>query len=183
MSLSNKFPKTLDKRKKVCYNGYKYKKRSDKMTENERRHIVALWESRVPIEQIYRMLPYRRKEAVAMVGELRADGTLKPRKRAESAVNAVALAWQTETKSPYELAELFGYSVETVQKYLKMSGVRGGKRPTANYKHCDKTNAIMADLQEGKPMPQIARTYGVSRQYVHQIKQRMERENAPNRNV
>lgn len=147
------------------------------MTENDKRQIVALWESRVPLEQIYQMLPYTRYEAMKMVKELRDNGTLKPRQKTTDAIKALANAWENETQNPYELAEMFGYTPETVKVYLRISGVRKGKRPSHNFKHCNKTNEIAKDLKDGKPMIYIAKKFGVSRQWVHQIKQKMEREN------
>lgn len=147
------------------------------MNESDKQHIIALWESRVPLEQIYQMLPYTRYEAIKMVKELRDDGTLQPRKKTDEAIKALANAWESESKSPYELAEMFGYSPDTVKRYLSISGVRRGKRPTRNFKHCDKTNEIAKDLKDGKPMIYIAKKFGVSRQYVYQLKQKLEKQN------
>lgn len=147
------------------------------MTEKDRQKIVALWVGGTPIEQIYRLLPYRRMEAKKMVDELRADGTLQPRKRAETVIKAVAVAWKNETKDPYELAKMFGISIHTIKAYLKRSGVREGKRPPHNFKKRDfneKAIAIMCDLREGKSSGEIAKNYGVSRQYVHQLKKRLD---------
>lgn len=153
------------------------------MTENDKRQIISLWESGVALEQIYQMLPYKRYHALKMVRDLRADGTLKPRKKTERAIELVALAWQTETKDIDELAEMFGYSTATIDKYLQLSGVREGKRQPNSYKISDKTHEIIAELEINTSLSEIARKFGVSRQYVHQIKTRLERKNAPNRNV
>jgi transposase len=147
------------------------------MTESDKRQIISLWESGVALEQIYQMLPYKRYDALKMVRELRADGTLKPRKKTERAIELVALAWQTETKDIDELAEMFGYTAETIKTYLVKSGVRGGKRDHATYKVSDKTHEIIAELETNTSLSEIARKFGVSRQYVHQIKIRLEKEN------
>jgi transposase len=147
------------------------------MTENDKRQIISLWESGVALEQIYQMLPYKRYHAFKMVRELRADGTLKPRKKAERAIELVALAWQTETKDIDELAEMFGYNPSTIDKYLQLSGVREGKRQPNSYKISDKTHEIIAELETNTSLSEIARKFGVSRQYVHQIKIRLEKEN------
>lgn len=149
------------------------------MTEQDKARIITLWENGVALEQIYQMLPYKRYHALKMVQELRADGTLKPRKKTEKAIELVALAWKTETKDLNELAEMFGYTVETIKTYLTASGVREGKRPIA-YKHCPQTNQIVEEVLNGTPMSQIAQKFGVSRQYVFKIKKKMEIENGRN---
>ena len=150
------------------------------MTESDKRQIISLWESGVPLEQIYQTLPYRRYHCLKMVQELRADGTLKPRKKTERAIELVALAWQTETKDIAELAEMFGYSPATIDKYLQYSGAREGKRQPNSYKISQKTHEIVAEIKNGTSLSQVARDFGVSRQYVHQIKTRLEKENGRN---
>lgn len=144
------------------------------MTEQDKRQIIALWEGGVALEQIYQMLPYKRYHALKMVRELRADGTLKPRKKTERAIELVALAWQTETKDYNELAEMFGYTPSTISQYLQYSGVRERKRQPDSYKISQKTQDIVAEFENGTPMAEIARKFGVSRQYVHRIKKKLE---------
>lgn len=146
------------------------------MTDSEKARVIALWESRASLEQIYRILPYRRYQALKMVAELRADGILKPRTMTKDAISAVGEAWKSGMKDPRDLAEMFGYSVNTVRRYLDKSGVREGKRPPTNYKHSPKTNDIARQLQLGSSPTEIAKNFGVSRQYVHQIKKRLEKE-------
>jgi Trp operon repressor len=44
--------------------------------------------------------------------------------------------------------------------------------------HCDRTDAIVEDLQEGKlSQAEIARKYGVSRQYITKMKRKVEKWN------
>jgi transposase len=154
------------------------------MTEQDKRQIVSLWESGVALEQIYQMLPYKRYHALKMVQELRADGTLKPRKKTERAIELVALAWQTETKDIGELAEMFGYSVDTIKTYLVASGVRKGERPTTYKlrKNGSRTNEIVDAINSGKTMSQVAKDFKVSRQYIFRLKKKMENQNAQSTN-
>ena len=153
------------------------------MTESDRRTIKRLWEARVSLEQIYQMLPYSRYTALKMVKQLRAEGFLKPRKKMGATVKAVASAWETETKNPRELAEMFGLSETTVREYLVQSGVRKGVRPRRNQRHCDKTDAISAEIKSGANLSKIAKKYRVSRQWVHQIKNKLEDEDEPNQSL
>lgn len=153
------------------------------MTEQDKRQIIDLWEGGVALEQIYQMLPYKRHHALKMVQELRADGTLKPRKKTERSIELVALAWQTETKDIGELAEMFGYTPRTIGQYLQYSGVREGKRQPNSYKISQKTQEIVAEFKKGTPMAEIIRKFSVSKQYVYKLKQEMEKKNASNRNV
>ena len=147
------------------------------MTEVELNNIKAMWESGASLEQIYQMLPCRRYTAYKLVRELRDEGILKPRKRTERAIKAVALAWETETKNPDELSEIFGYTKTTINTYLQKSGVRQGKRQAMNFNHCELTNKIVDELNSGAKMSEIASKFGVSRQYVFKIKKRLEKNN------
>lgn len=144
------------------------------MTEADRRQIIALWETQVPIKQIYRMLPYRRCEVVNMVAELRANGTLKPRKKTEKTAKAIAEAWHAQTKNIYELSEMFGLGVRTIYKYLAATDCTDGVRTAHNHKKRElnkKAQEIISAIDEGKSTAEICKTFGVSRQYVHQLKQ------------
>ena len=151
------------------------------MTESDIKQIKDFWESGLPLEQIYQMLPYTRYEGIKMVRELRENGTLKPRKKTQSAIEKVAYAWENETKNTYALAEMFGYAHRTVEIYLSNSGIRKGKRNPTNFKHCDKTNDIIVDLQGGDlSQVEIARKHQVSRQYITDVKRKLEKWNEPN---
>jgi transposase len=144
------------------------------MTESEIKTVKSLWDSGVSLERIYRMLPYYRYDAYKQVKELRDKGVLKPRRdKTKRMVKAIAHAWQTETKDPNELAVMFGYAVSTINTYLQRSGVREGKRQPHNFNHCPKTNDIVDELREGAAICEIAKKFGVSRQYVFKVKKRL----------
>lgn len=147
------------------------------MTEADRVQIKSLWESRVPIEQIVQMLPYRQSEARMIIAELRESGTLKPRNKKQMASAKIAEAFEGGMTSIAELCEVFGYSENTIKTYLLAEGVRRGT--PSHYKPSqlnDKAVAIMGEIAKGeKPLSQIATEFAVSRQYVHQLKKRMEK--------
>lgn len=145
------------------------------MTEKEKRQIIDLWESGVTLEQIYQMLPYKRYHSLLMVQELRADGTLKDRNLMQTSIQKVVDVWRTQTKDIREISDILGFTEKTVNKYLEYSGVRNRKH---SIKKCSaKTREIQNDLREGKSMVEIARDFGVSRQYVHILKKAMEASN------
>lgn len=148
------------------------------MTQNERRQIITLWESGVSVNKIYQMLPYGRRKAISMVAALKSEGVLKPRSKLEIAIKNVVYLWENETKDPHEIAKITGYTFKTTQRYLCLSGVRNGAYPTRQFKPKqlnDKAQAIMEALKEGKPMTKVAKEFGVSRQYVFQLKERLEK--------
>ena len=151
------------------------------MTQSEKRQVKALWESGVSLSKIYRMLPYSRYRAILNVNYLRKNGTLKPRanKSQEAKIKSIGEAWKNGTTDIKELSEMFGYSELTTKAYLSKSGVRQKKRPPHNYKKQElngKAKAIMGALKEGKPMTKVAKEFGVSRQYVFQLKERLDKE-------
>ena len=151
------------------------------MTQNERRQIISLWQSGVSLQKIYRMLPYRRCDAVRMLNKLRQDGTLKPRKKKkENTIKMLGDAWKSGITDIKELSEMFGSTEQTTIAYLSKSGARENKRPPHNHTKKQlnkKAEAIMEVLKEGKPLSTVAKEFGVSRQYVFQLKERLEKEN------
>lgn len=144
------------------------------MTESDKSLIIRLWNGGVPVTQIPKMLPYKLCEGKAMVAELRANGTLAPRTR-ESKQELVASAYRNGMKNPYEIAETYGLTYTTVRHYLLRSGI---KRPYPKKQYRPKgsqerTKQILAALSE-KSQSEVARQFGVSRQYVSALKKRME---------
>ena len=146
------------------------------MSENERRQIVNLWESGATIEQMIRLLPYRRKDSQQMINELRADGTLAPRHKKERARQILANAVNEGMTDLRELSETYGFTASTIKAYLTNTGAKRG-RPAHNTKKRElsqQTQQIMRDLQSGKTIPALAKRYGLSRQRIHTIKKQME---------
>lgn len=149
------------------------------MTESERKQVITLWDNRVPIYQIIRMLPYPEKKATQMLKEMRTDGTLKPRDDKPTMIDKVCNAYRNGEHNPYKLAEMFGKTHKTINQYLAMGGIKKGKaehhwqpKPKG-----DKANVIIEELRKGeKTQYRIAKEYGVSRQYVNELKRGMSEE-------
>lgn len=146
------------------------------MTDNDMRRIIVMWNSNLTIEQIYQALPYKRREIKEAIDRLRYLGHLppKPSKKAE-AIKKIGEAWESGTQDIDELCDIFGYTRETVLNYLSKSGVKKGKiKPKIKPKPMsDKVQEIAREIQSGTPLCEIAKKYGVSRQYIHQIKKRI----------
>jgi DNA invertase Pin-like site-specific DNA recombinase len=146
------------------------------MTEQEKKQIISMWESRMTILDIVRTLPYTQREARRMINELRADGTLKPRKKKRMLNEAIMEIFNSGTTDRYEIAEILGVSYRTVLNRLQKMGIHLG-RPAHNHKKMpikDTTAQIMDDIRKGEmSYSQIAKKYGVSRGRVGNIKQQM----------
>lgn len=150
------------------------------MTEQDKNLIVRLWESGEPSTAIVRLLPYDTQTAKSMIMELRQNGVLKGRsgKTATKTWGKVLQAYNDGITSPYDLAEMFGLKVNTVNWILGNSKL-DRKRPKHNYKQyplCEKTQQIITEIQSGKPLHEIAKAHGTSRQYVHKIKNKYVKE-------
>lgn len=150
------------------------------MTDADKRTIKKLWDSRVPINQIIQMLPYKKAIVKQMIDELRSNGTLQPRSCKKIAIKAVGDMFDSGVQNIDELCEAFGYSYNTIKDYLSLSRGNNG-RPPKNYrkrKPNNKAQTIMVEIaQKELSLSEIARKYGVSRQYVYQLKQRVEENN------
>lgn len=146
------------------------------MTEAEKRQVVALWGNGVPIYQIVRMLPYSEKKAEGMLKELRDNGTLPPREVKAEMVEKVCNAYRNGEHNPLKLAEMFGKARNTINRYLVIGGIKKGKAPH-HWKpkpKGDKAHAIIEELRKGeKTKYRIAKDYGVTRQYVNELKRGM----------
>lgn len=148
------------------------------MTDNDIRLIKNLWESGYTVEQIVRMLPYTGAEARAMIKELRRNGTIKMYGKTDAAIEKLVNAYRNGMTDPRDLAETFGYTLKTVLQYLKLGKCKHG-HPKTQYNPKplgEKALEIMRVIKQGKlSMAEIARKYGVSRQYVYQLKERLEK--------
>ena len=150
------------------------------MTDVDKKTIKRLWDSRVPINQIILMLPYKKVVAKRMIDELRANGTLKPRNCKKTAIQAIASTWDNGITDIDELCEMFSYKPNTVKCYLSFS--RGNSvRPHRNYRakqFNEKAQSIMDEISKQElSLSDIARKFEVSRQYVYQLKMRLEEKN------
>lgn len=148
------------------------------MTEQDKNLIVRLWESGEPSSAIVRLLPYDTQTAKSMIAKLRQNGVLKGRsgKTQSKTWEKVLRAYNDGITNPYDIAEMFGLKVGTVNTLLSNSRLHR-KRPSYNYKPlCDKTNEIITQIKSGKSLSEIAKAYGTSRQYVHIVKNKYVKE-------
>lgn len=143
------------------------------MTEQDKERLVTYWENGMSLRQIQQLLPYTQRKFWLAVSEMKANGTF-PKERL-SRQEKVAEAVRGGELNPYILAEQFGISVGTAKEYKRIyGGVAPKVRPKLNYRHCDRTKAIMQDLQEGElSLSEIARNHGVTRQAVFSIKKKL----------
>lgn len=139
-----------------------------------RKEIIRLWDAMLPLEQIYQMLPCKLADAKRYVANLREDGTLKPRHKKEKSLHLVAEAYRNVTTDVDELAEMFSFTRGTIMQYLFEAGVHRNRPSTYHLtkekKASERKAEIMRQIKEsGLSQTEIAKKYGVSRQYIHQL--------------
>ena len=142
------------------------------MTEQDKARIIALWENGMSLAQINQLMPCSVRQFRRVVADMKSNGEFPTERQVGK--DKVAEAVKDGEIDPYVLAETCGVSVRTAREYKRIfGGVAPKVRPKLNYRHCDRTNAIMQDLQEGElSLSEIARNYGVSRQAVFIIKKK-----------
>lgn len=146
------------------------------MTEFEIASIKRQWEAGVPVKQIVLTMPYKKSTSLRYVWGLQRDGVLPPRQRKRGEELAVE-AYKNGMTNPYEIAELYSYSAESVRVWLCRANLCR-KRPERNWKKKDKsakTKAIIKCLESGMGVSETARKFGVSRQWVSTVKIRSEK--------
>jgi transposase len=130
----------------------------------------------IPIDQIYQILPCKLAVAKRYVATLREDGTLKPRNKKEHSMRLVTEAYNSGITDIDELAEMYSLKRGTAIVYLNKMGVCRPRPTTYNSHFNKKAEAIIEKLQQSNlSHAEIAKQFSVSRQYVHQLKKRMER--------
>lgn len=144
------------------------------MTEQEKDLIIRLWESGLPTTDIVKLLPYKVGAVRREIAELRRNGVLKGRsgKTKEKTWGKILQAYKGGKTNPYEIAEMLGLRVNTVNHVLSNLSLKR-KRPRHNYANIeigDKTKDILSEIKNGGVLSEIARKHGVSRQYVHKLK-------------
>ena len=150
------------------------------MTESEIKLVERLWESGKGVGEIARLLPYKEYIAIREIRELKRNGVLKGRS-GKSRVNTqerVLQAINGGITSPYEIAELCGVCVGHIRNVLSRAKVKI-ERPKHNYKQrklCKNTQAIITALRSGKRIREICTEFGVSTQYVYQVKNKFVKE-------
>lgn len=132
--------------------------------------IKQMWEDGMAIETIIRSLPTTILNARNTIQEMRINGELKPRSKHETTRLKIGILHE-KGYNPYEIANELAVSKRCVDTCLYELGKRG--RPSHNHKkrkRNEKANAIIEELKKGNnQFSEIAREYGVSRQYVFQL--------------
>ena len=151
------------------------------MTEQEKNLIIRLWGSGEPITSIVRLLPYKKTVARAMVMELRQNGVLQGRsgKSKAKTCGKVLQAYNDGITNPYEISNMLSLKVSTVKRILIELQLKR-QRPKHNYKAkklCDKTKEIIEEIESGKPLSEIAKSHGFSKQYVYSVRNKFVRGN------
>lgn len=147
------------------------------MTENDISLIKKQWEIGVPIKQIVRNMPCSKGDAMKHLLKLQRDGVLPKRERKSGSVIVVA-AYKSGMHNPYEIAETYGYKVGTVRNWLTKAKLSRG-RPKHNWKEkpqSEKTKKILQCIENGMRSCDIAREFGVTKQWVSYLKTRSERD-------
>ena len=150
------------------------------MTEQEIRSIKNQWEVGVSISKIVKTMPYQRATAFRKIWELQEKGVLPPRERKRGR-ELVIDAYKSGMKNPYEIAETYGYAINSVRNWLSNAGLNRD-RPKKNWKktdcnqnhYSDRTKEILEHLRGGMGVNRVARVFGVSKQWVSAIKKRSE---------
>jgi DNA-binding NarL/FixJ family response regulator len=128
------------------------------------------------IKQILRALPYSEKKGLTIIQRLKKEGAVPKRKTTSKEL--VLCAYNSGIKNPYEIAEKYGYSVNTVQTILSQAKLKR-QRPKKNFKYrgtseisklSEKTQNILEAVQDGISPKKVATMYGVTRQYVYVLK-------------
>lgn len=150
------------------------------MTESEIKLVERLWASGKGVGEIARLLPYKEYIAKQEIAELKRNGVLKGRS-GKSRVNTqerILQAINDGITSPYEIAELCGVCVGHIRNVLSRAKVKI-QRPKRNYKQrklCENTQAIITALKSGKMVREICAEFGVSTQYVYEVKNKFVKE-------
>jgi transposase len=141
------------------------------MTESEKTQIIVLRRNGMSFAQIQQMMSMTPAEFRKGIRELKENGEFPPKKTGSK---KVLEAYENGERNPYKIAETYGLTPLTVQTYKKKNGIVTG-RGKRNFKHSQRTNAINKDLKDGIiTCSEIAQKHGVSRQFVYQLRKKLE---------
>lgn len=150
------------------------------MTHQDRELIIRLWNNRMSINKIVRMLPYSPTVARQYVKEVKASGALKAENRVPNDRELVVQAYKGGMTNHYEIAETYGINYDCIRVYLNGANIHR-QRPPHNYKQRkrlkvqelpEKTQQIITALKDGTPNAEVARNHGISRQFVWKVKKK-----------
>lgn len=143
------------------------------MNESEKSKIISLWESGMSLAQIKRMTAVSPREFDLAVKEMKVKGEFP--KTHKTCEDKIVEAYHRGERNPYKIAEDYGTTIGNVRYALRKNKLYLGKK-TRVWVHCDRTNAIIEDLQDGElSQVEIARKHQVSRQYITNVKRKLEK--------
>ena len=149
------------------------------MEQIYKEQIKKLWDNGESIDRIIKLLPFEKKIVAKAIIEMRKNGELlmEDRNKNKTKKNKILRLYNSGVQNPYTIAEEVGCSLLSVKAVLYRAGIKR-KRPSKNYKERKKsdvstlketTQKIISEIKTGKPKSQIAKMYGVSRQWVYAI--------------
>lgn len=142
--------------------------RGDKVTEQEKTKIASLWKDGMPLEQIRQLFGVSRTEFNKEVKEMKKQ-KIFPNERIKLE-DRVVQEYLLGERNPYNIAKNLNTTIGTVRVYLCKNNLKLGKK-TKHYICCEKTNEIKSAIEEGSlSSSEIAKIFGVSRQYVNELK-------------
>ena len=146
------------------------------MTDKELEQVKRMWAQGQSAVQISRVLPYKEYLTLQEIGRLKKGGVLPPRNVQELRASAV-IAEFAENRNLQEIADKLGLSLGYVRNILTRKGIKHPKTiEFVERQKSDKTLQIIDELAQGKTLGQISKKHGVSRQYVSQVKKRINNE-------
>ena len=143
------------------------------MTDRELEQTKKMWSQGYSAQQIAKLLPYKEYISIREIRELSRNGVLPERNVRQIKTVAVIKEFE-KTKNLQEIADKFGYSLGYVRNILWGNGIKHPKSMNF-YKNepNEKAQQIAKDLRLGKSQSKIAKAHAVSRQYVYQIKEKI----------
>lgn len=141
------------------------------MTDKEMEQVKRMWLQGFTTTEIARVLPYREYLSVREIRNLKKQGVLPSRSVKAIRTEQVITEFQ-KNKNLMEIADKFGIKYSYVLRILHDNKIKHPKVMNF-YKNepSDKVQQIVEDLKRGISQSEIARKYGVSRQYIFQIKE------------
>jgi intein-encoded DNA endonuclease-like protein len=141
--------------------------------------IKSLWDNGESIEKIAKQLGIKRWHAVKKIKELRESGKINfiERNKNKKISSKILNLWNNGVTNPYEIAKIVNTSKNVVYKSLTENNIKI-ERPKKNYRVRGKTKIenlsyktkmILKEIENGKSKIEIAKKYGVSRQWVYSI--------------
>ena len=139
--------------------------------EYVKRKIAELRQSGLSYKRIGELVALSESEYNSIIRKMQINGEMPPKKSNKERVREALESGET---NPYKISEELGISKNLFYRYRTAVGY-STPRPKRNYKVVEKTRQIERDIRLSRAsLSEIARRHGVSKQYVWQIKKKME---------